>query len=169
MPYNIIKERAYPMIISENMQKITSNKVLENISVIQLSEVLCELDLMGALKNELIPEETVSAVQIVPAEWYTVTRTNVGIVTKKNYTAKGMAEYTEWETKDVYQRYQSMLVAMGRTKDACIVGKLVCSVDEELKHLEKMVENLKFVDYDPIYIAEIQKEMHDKYKKMMKA
>ena len=34
------------------MQKITSNKVLENISVIQLSEVLCELDLMGALKNE---------------------------------------------------------------------------------------------------------------------
>jgi len=52
MPYNIIKERAYPMIISENMQKITSNKVLENISVIQLSEVLCELDLMGALKNE---------------------------------------------------------------------------------------------------------------------
>lgn len=40
------------MIISENMQKITSNKVLENISVIQLSEVLCELDLMGALKNE---------------------------------------------------------------------------------------------------------------------
>lgn len=40
------------MIISENMQKITSNKVLENISVIQLSEVLCGLDLMGALKNE---------------------------------------------------------------------------------------------------------------------
>ena len=34
------------------MQKITSNKVLENISVIQLSEVLCELDLMGALENE---------------------------------------------------------------------------------------------------------------------
>ena len=34
------------------MQKITSNKVLGNISVIQLSKVLCELDLMGALKNE---------------------------------------------------------------------------------------------------------------------
>ena len=34
------------------MQKITSNKVLENISVIQLSEVLCGLDLMGTLKND---------------------------------------------------------------------------------------------------------------------
>ena len=120
--------------------------------------------------NELIPEETVSAVQIIPAEWYTVMRTNVGIVTKKNYTVKGMAEYVELEdeTKTVYQKYQSMLMAMGRTKDACMVGKLVCGVDDELKRLEKMVENLKFVDYDPIYIAEIQKPMHDKYKKMMK-
>ena len=40
------------MIIPENMRKITSNKMLQRVSVIQLSEILCELDLMGAFKNE---------------------------------------------------------------------------------------------------------------------
>lgn len=120
--------------------------------------------------NELIPNETVSAISIIPSEWYTVMRPNVSMVTKKNYTVKGMAEYVEWETetKEVLQKYESMLMTMGKTKDSCMVGKLVCGVDKELKRLEKIVEYLKFTDYDPVYISEIQKPMHDKYKEKMR-
>lgn len=46
------------MIKSENMQKIVSNENLGTISVIQLSQVLCELEMMGALIDEpWVPKE----------------------------------------------------------------------------------------------------------------
>lgn len=119
--------------------------------------------------DDLIPKQDVAPVSLIPSDWYTVARMNVGTVTKRNAVSKGMAEYQEWEseTKDIFQKYQQMLFNMGRTKDACIVGKLVCGVDNELKRLEKIMEELKLTDNDPVYLAEIQKHIHDKYKKLM--
>jgi hypothetical protein len=45
---------------------------------------------------------------------------------------------------------------------------LACDVSCELKKLDRLKLKLSSVDYDGIYIEEMQDELHDKYKKKMR-
>ena len=56
----------------------------------------------------------------------------------------------------------------GYVADSMRVEELICDVDKELKHLERLTITLKSVAYDEVYIAEIQHRMHEKYRKKMK-
>lgn len=119
--------------------------------------------------NRIVPDSHVDAVKIIPADWYNAERLSVNTNTKKSYTDKAFKEWQEWEkeTKDVYSAYYKMLLDDGKICDAEFVKDLAEDTGKELKKLERLIEEMRTVDYDPIYIAEIQKKMHDKYKKKM--
>ena len=78
--------------------------------------------------------------------------------------------YLGWEqaTKDVYQKYATALREQGYVADAIFVDRLVEDVDNELERLERIITDLITSGYDPVYILESQKELHDKYKKKMR-
>lgn len=119
--------------------------------------------------NYMIPSLEVDAVHFIPSDWYGVNRLSVTPNVKKSYTNRIMLEWQEWEseTKDVLAEYYSMLMENGEVTDAEFVGKLLCGTDKELKNLERCLEELNLVEFDPVYLAEIQKKMHDEYKEKM--
>ncbi len=119
--------------------------------------------------NYMIEQLPVEAVKIVPSDWYKAKRLEVTTNIKKSYTNRIFMEWQEWEkeTKEVYEKYYKHLMDSGRTCDAEKVMCLLKSTSKELKKMERVFEDLKLVDFDSVYIAEIQKKIHDKYKKKM--
>lgn len=79
-------------------------------------------------------------------------------------------KYKEWETqtKECYEKHAKALMEAGYVADFMRVEELICDVDKELKHLERLTITLKSVAYDEVYIAELQHSLHEKYKKKIK-
>ena len=121
-------------------------------------------------RNELIPNDRLDAINLIPSDWFRVDRLSVSSVAKKNGTIKAMTEYHEWEkeTKEVYSKYYAMLIDIDCIDCANFVNELVIDVTCELKKLERLVDKLKGVDFDMVYVTEIQSDLHEKYKKLMK-
>ena len=120
--------------------------------------------------NHIIPELALDEIRIIPKEWYNAERMSVSPNIRKTYTAKAFTDWQEWEkdTKEVLEKYYEQLMRMDKVCEAEYVLCMIKGVSKELKKLEKCMEDMKMVDYDPIYLVEIQKSMHDKYKKKMR-
>lgn len=95
---------------------------------------------------------------------------SVGKSTKQKAVEDGFSVYLGWEqaTKDVYQKYATALREQGYVADAIFVDRLVEDVDNELERLERIITDLITSGYDPVYIVESQKELHEEYKKKMR-
>lgn len=119
--------------------------------------------------NYLIPELNIDYTSIIPKDWYNADRLDVSVNIKKSYTNRAFVDWQEWEydTKSTLEQYYKMLIQMGNVSDAEYVACMIKDVSKELKKLERYIEDMKLVDYDPIYLAEIQKKIHDDYKKKM--
>lgn len=120
--------------------------------------------------NHLIPELDLDIVQVIPKDWYKVDRLTVNGNVKKSYTERAFTEWQEWEkdTKEVLEKYYKILIDAGHICAADYISCILNDVIKELKKLERCIEDMRLVDYDPVYLAEIQKKMHDKYKKKMR-
>lgn len=65
-----------------------------------------------------------------------------------------------------HKEKQELMTQLNDTRaDFMRVEELICDVDKELKHLERLTITLKSVAYDEVYIAELQHSMHEKYKR----
>ena len=120
--------------------------------------------------GKLIPDRFEGNVQMIPESWRSANRMSVGKSTKQKAVEDGFSVYLGWEqaTKDVYQKYATALREQGYVADAIFVDRLVEDVDNELERLERIITDLITSGYDPVYIVESQKELHDKYKKKMR-
>lgn len=120
--------------------------------------------------GKLIPDRFEGNVQMIPESWRSANRMSVGKSTKQKAVEDGFSVYLGWEqaTKDVYQKYATVLREQGYVADAIFVDRLVEDVDNELECLERIITDLITSGYDPVYILESQKELHDKYKKKMR-
>ena len=109
------------------MQKITSNEVLENISVIQLSEVLCELDLMGALKND--PWRSLQKLADIYA--------NLNAWNDNKSTTEQQAEKTiKTYSNKTYDRN------LNEPYDAYVNRRALYQTDQSAEHKENMIDAL---------------------------
>lgn len=120
--------------------------------------------------GKLIQDRFEGNVQMIPESWRSANRMSVGKSTKQKAVEDGFSVYLGWEqaTKDVYQKYATALREQGYVADAIFVDRLVEDVDNELERLERIITDLITSGYDPVYILESQKELHDKYKKKMR-
>lgn len=120
--------------------------------------------------GKLIPDRFEGNVQMIPESWRSANRMSVGKSTKQKAVEDGFAVYLGWEqaTKDVYQKYATVLREQGHVADAIFVDRLVEDVDNELERLERIITDLITSGYDPVYILESQKELHEEYKKKMR-
>lgn len=120
--------------------------------------------------GKLIPDRFEGNVQMIPESWRSANRMSVGKSTKQKAVEDGFSVYLGWEqaTKDVYQKYATALREQGYVADAIFMDRLVEDVDNELERLERIITDLITSGYDPVYIVESQKELHDKYKKKMR-
>lgn len=120
--------------------------------------------------GKLIQDRFEGNVQMIPESWRSANRMSVGRSTKQKAVEDGFSVYLGWEqaTKDVYQKYATALREQGYVADAIFVDRLVEDVDNELERLERIITDLITSGYDPVYILESQKELHDKYKKKMR-
>jgi hypothetical protein len=119
--------------------------------------------------NMLIDTEDIPSVTIIPKEWFTVSRLNVGQNTKTTATKTAMDSWREWEeeTLHLYEQYSKMLLDAGAVEDYCKVSRMMKHTGQELKRLERLIEDLQLVGYDTVYLLEIQNKIHNKYKKKM--
>ena len=108
--------------------------------------------------------------EYIPKDWINYSRFDVNSQLRRQYVEKSMAEYCDWEkeTKCYLECWAKELLDLGMVADFEIINKLVSNVDKELKYLERLILKLKSVDYDHVYVAEIQHDIHEKYKKKTK-
>lgn len=120
--------------------------------------------------GKLLSDSFSGEVKMIPAAWLTANRMSVGRATKQKAVEDGFNVYHTWEaeTKAVYEKYAVKLRESGHEADAIFVDCLVEDVDKELKKVESIILDLISTGYDMVYIVEIQKETHDKYKRMAK-
>lgn len=120
--------------------------------------------------NRLLSEEHIEDPEVIPDSWYKYTRFDVSTQVRKQAVETAFDKYKEWETqtKECYEKHAKALMEAGYVADFMRVEELICDVDKELKHLERLTITLKSVAYDEVYIAELQHSMHEKYKKKIK-
>lgn len=120
--------------------------------------------------NMLLEENQIEVKKYIPSDWFNYDRFDVTSQVKRQYTEKTFEEYKNWEkqTKWLYESLYQELMQAGAVEDARFVEDLICGVSCELKCLEKICIKLKSVDFNMMYIYEIQSDIHEKYKKKMK-
>lgn len=120
--------------------------------------------------NILVKDIQSEKLQIIPKEWYNYTRKDVTPQVRTQYIEKIFSDYCDWETasKQLYENCAKNLYELGMLADFQRVMELVDDVDCELKILERLYLEIKSVDYNEVYIATMQPELHEKYRKKTK-
>lgn len=120
--------------------------------------------------GKLLSDTFSGEVRVIPDSWYGANRLGVGKSTKQKAVEDSFLEYQTWEkeTKTVYEKYAHTLRESGHISDALFVEKIISAVSEEVENIDRMISDLISTGYDMIYIMENQKEIYDKYKKMVK-
>lgn len=177
------------MTIAEIFQKINSHQIEGLMTHEQLANYFDFLNLRGFMRlheyhyleesismreicryhmshfNKLISYESVSNPDIIPSAWFSKTRFDVDMSTRKRSVMTGFDKWKAWEseTKKLYEELYSEACSLGEIAAAAKIKTLICDVDDELKIAEEMCLELKSVDYDPTYVIDIQKCLYDKY------
>ena len=120
--------------------------------------------------GKLIEERQIDNPQNIPSSWFSYSRKDVDINTKKSAVKSGIEKWIAWEreTKDKYEDAFHELLEMGEEASAIFIQDYIRDVDCELKYAERKALDLSAVDYNLGYIIGEQTKLHDKYKKKMK-
>ena len=110
--------------------------------------------------NKLIEEQEIDNPNIIPSDWYNVTRNDVDTSTKRRSVERGLNKWIDWETetKVLYEEAFSDLLSLGEGAAAMRVKKCLCDVDDELAEANNYLLNKKAVDYDITHIIGEQNE-----------
>lgn len=116
--------------------------------------------------NKLINENKVDNPKLIPANWYNVNRFDVDAVTKRKGVKNGFEEWKKWEieTKQTYEIYYKEILEIDDISSRLIIEKLIEDVSEEIRTINKRILELEDIEYDLIYINEIQKDLEHRYK-----
>lgn len=120
--------------------------------------------------SKLVPDSKVDSSSVIPEAWYKTTRQAVDKITKRNAVESGFREWIDWERETgtilaemcIEAEQQGDIVAGEFLRD------LIRDNAKELKKAERMHIKLESTDYDMTFIAEIQNELHEKYKAKIK-
>lgn len=117
--------------------------------------------------GKLLQDNVTEPVQIIPKDWYGFTRKDVTPQVRTQYIEKVFEDYCSWEksSKKLYEECAKTLLNMGYMADFHRIMVIVEDVDCELKMLERLYLDLKSVGYNEVYVATLQPELHEKYRK----
>lgn len=116
--------------------------------------------------NRLLSDEEIDSVDLIPSGWYQYKREDVTPQVRQQALQKAMSLYQDWETetKEFLEICAAYLMAWKKMADFNFIQYMIEDVSEELKCLSEMCIELKIVDYDPVYVADMQKRCCKEYK-----
>lgn len=116
--------------------------------------------------NKLIDENRVDNPNLIPQSWYKTERFNVDNVTKRKSIKNGFEEWKRWEieTKQMYVNFYKEIINIDDITSKLLLEKLIENVNEEIREINNRIIELEDVEYDLIYINEIQKDLQNEYK-----
>ena len=119
--------------------------------------------------HKLIPEESIENPNIIPANWYKYSSTDVDPNTKRNAVKEMMKKWVDWEqsTKKDLELYYKELYDMGEVCAALMIADLLKDVDGELKCAQDKYINLETIGYDINTIVKEQEILCKKYWKKL--
>lgn len=122
------------------------------------------------IHNKLIPELGHDKLEVIPSDWYKHTRMDIDDSVLSKYVKYALKQYKEWEeeTKHFYECVAYVFMERGEMIDYELMLCYVKHVQCELKKIYRLCEELNGVGYDVLYIMEIQKCIHNEYKKKLK-
>ena len=132
------------------------------------SKAYCKLNKFYTERfNMLIPESKVDDPEAIPDSWFATNRTQIDQQKRTEAIKSGVSSWIAWEsmTKSVYQSMEKELIEINETDAAHYFARLVKDVSDELKCAEKKQILLSGVDYDAIFIADMQDELYEKYRR----
>ncbi len=108
--------------------------------------------------------------EVIPTNWYNYTRQDVDIETKRKAVKTSFEMWISWEkeTLGLYEKCFKELIALDKIVASNKINSLICDVDMELKKAEKLKLELQAVNYDLIYIVELQDKLHKEYDSKIK-
>lgn len=120
--------------------------------------------------GKLIPELPVEDPAVIPESWYGLNRSQVDRQKRTEAIKSGLSSWIAWETltKEAYQSMEKALIDVGETDAARYFAGLVHDVSKELKCAEKRHMLLNSVEFDPVYVADMQEDLYEEYKEAMK-
>lgn len=120
--------------------------------------------------NELLPEAQIEVISIVPQDWVKYSRSDVTQQVRAQYVEKLFDDYCEWEndTKQLLESCAKKLFDAGKISDFNKINCLIKDVDCELKSADRMKIILSAVDYNPVYVASIQEDIHEEFRQKTK-
>ena len=121
--------------------------------------------------NKLIPEMEFDQVSEIPESWYSHTRQDVDIATKRNAIKSGLTKWVEWETetKELYSNMYKELLENGSVATAEFIADFVKDVDQELKKATEYWLNKEAMNYDMGVIVAEQTDKKEKYKSKLRS
>lgn len=120
--------------------------------------------------NKLLESAKIPTKKVIPEDWTKYDRFDVTAQIRKQHIEKSFEMYENWEsdTKEIYEYCAKCLFDLGRIADFEKVKELICDVDMELKCLDRLLIELKSVDFNNVYMETIQSELHERYDKKTK-
>lgn len=123
--------------------------------------------------NRLVPKysfDTIFTLTIIPENWYSYSREDVDINTKRNAVKNGLEKYVQWE-KDTKRFFEDMyieLIGINEVALALQIKEYIDQVDQELQKAERQYLEIKSTDYDMPTVVSKQAQIKKKYQKKMK-
>ena len=117
--------------------------------------------------NKLIDESKVDNPNLIPKNWYNVTRFDIDTVTKRKSIKNGFEEWKKWEieTKELYGSFCKEVSLNDDIPSRLFLEELIENVNREIIIINERIIELEDVEYDLVYINDLQKELEDEYYK----
>ena len=120
--------------------------------------------------NKLIHEESIEEPDIIPMNWYKITKTEVDVNNKRSAIKDVIKKWVEWEkdTKNLLSSSYKQLYELGEIDGALKIAYFIKDVSNELATAQSKLINLETSSYDIVYIIDEQPELYEKYSKKIK-
>lgn len=117
--------------------------------------------------QRLLKDGSRKGMKYIDEEWFSASRCDVPTQVREKSVEEAMNQYEKWEeeTKDYYEDCATKAMEAGCHSEYRIIEELIKDVDEELKHIHKLVNELKGVGYDSEYIYKMQEPLEEKYER----
>lgn len=127
------------------------------------------IDHQDKLVQDFSPN-SLSTFNIIPDNWYDYTREDVDINTRRNAVKSGLEKYIHWEkeTKKFLEDMYTQATQQGFVGISIQIKKYIKSVEEEIKHANKVYLEIKATDYDMPTVVAKQDYLIKKYTKKLR-
>lgn len=127
------------------------------------------IDHQDKLVQDFSPN-SLSTFNIIPDNWYDYTREDVDINTRRNAVKSGLEKYIHWEkeTKKFLEDMYTQATQQGFIGISIQIKKYIKSVEEEIKHANKVYLEIKATDYDMPTVVAKQDYLIKKYTKKLR-